>query len=356
MPNGPLERANLRDRVEQALGQFIEVQAGALSQVSADLAPAVAALGDFVLRGGKRLRPAFCYWGWRAAGGTDNDEIIRAAAALEFVHACALVHDDVIDASATRRGRPSVHRVFADDHAAHGWSGDPAAFGRAVALLVGDLALVWADVLFNNCGLSSAAVDRARPAYDELRLEVSAGQLLDVIAQARRAIDIESALTVARFKSAKYTVERPLHVGARLADADEDVVSAFTAYGLALGEAFQLRDDVLGVFGDPDETGKPAGDDIREGKRTALIAITLQRANEVEAVRVTDALGNPATSDADVAALRSLIVSTGALDAVEKLIAQRVDEALSAIEAARIDGESRDVLKELAVAATSRRG
>ena len=355
MPSDPLERADLRGRVEQALVRFLEEQSAALTDVSNDLAPAASALADFVLRGGKRLRPAFCYWGWRAAGGLDGAEIVRAAAALEFVHACALIHDDVIDASATRRGRPSVHRFFAEEHSAQAWSGESAAFGRAIALLVGDLALVWADVMFNSCGLASNAVDRARPAYDELRLEVSAGQLLDVIAQARRATDVQTALAVARYKSAKYTVERPLHVGALLADAPVQLTDAFSTYGLALGEAFQLRDDVLGVFGDPGETGKPAGDDIREGKRTALIAVTVQRATESEAAQLQNALGNATTTEADVCALRDLMVSTGALDAVEKLIAQRVDEALAAIETLRIDEESREVLSDLAVAATSRR-
>ena len=348
--------ADLGARVRKALETFLDRQAATLDAIAEDLGPIADALTEFLLDGGKRLRPAFCYWGWRGAGGADCDEIVTAASALELVHACALVHDDVMDDSGTRRGRPSVHRRFATLHRGEQWLGDADAFGRGAAILLGDLCLIWADQLLDSCGLDPAALDRARPVYDAMRGEVMAGQYLDLLEQVRGGRDVERSLRVARYKSAKYTIERPLHLGAALADAPRAVVDAYTAYGLPLGEAFQLRDDVLGVFGDPRETGKPAGDDLREGKRTVLVAVAVERATEAQRAVVRRLLGDPHLTPQGVETLREVIAETGALDHVEALVEQRSAEAVAALTTAPITDEARAALAVLATAATKRRG
>jgi len=352
----PLNRADVRARIQLALTDFLAGQAAALGGVTPELAPMSNATAELLLGGGKRLRPAFCFWGWRGAGGDDGDAIVGAASALELLHACALIHDDVMDGSDTRRGRPAVHRRFAGLHRANGWLGDPDAFGSSAAILLGDLCLIWADAMVNAAGLPAAALARAAPVYDEMRVELMAGQYLDLLEQVRGGGSIERALRVARYKSAKYTVERPLHFGAALAGAPVETLAAYTAYGLPLGEAFQLRDDVLGVYGDPVATGKPAGDDLREGKRTALVAAAVESATPAQAAVVRTHLGDPHLDDAGIAALQEVITTTGALSRVEALIADRTDRALAALARAPVDDEARTALAELATSATNRLG
>jgi geranylgeranyl diphosphate synthase type I len=258
----PLERAGLRPRVDKALAAFLAHQRLRMGAIDPALAPVADALEAFVLGGGKRLRPAFAYWGYRGAGGLDADPIVAAVSALELVQASALIHDDLMDRSDTRRGEPAVHRRFAAAHVAAGWRGDPDGFGDSAAVLLGDVCLVWSDELLHGCGVDPEALARARPVFDEMRTEVMVGQYLDVLTQATGDTSVERASKVATYKSAKYTVERPLLLGAALAGAPAAVSAAYSAYGLPLGEAFQLRDDILGVFGDPAQTGKPAGDDL----------------------------------------------------------------------------------------------
>jgi len=354
--DSPVDRAELRSRVTKAIDVVLARQRPRLDAVSPELGPVAEALSDFLLDGGKRLRPAFAYWGWRGAGGGDGDEVVAAVACLEWLQACALIHDDLMDRSDTRRGAPAVHRRFASLHRAEGWRGDPESFGDSAAILLGDLCLIWADETYNTSGLPADALLRGQPVYDEMRTELMAGQYLDLLEQAIGGSSVERAMRVATYKSAKYTVERPLHLGAALAGAPPDLAAAYSAYGLPLGEAFQLRDDVLGVFGDPSTTGKPAGDDLREGKRTVLIALTLERATPAQAALLRRHLGDPHLSGASVAALREVIEETGARADSERLIDERLAQALCALDTADIDAGSRTVLRELAVAATARTG
>jgi len=347
----PLDRADLRTRVEKALAEFLARQRSRLAAIQPALGPIAEAIEDFVLHRGKRLRPAFAYWGYRGAGGADSPELVGTVAALEFMHASALIHDDVMDDSDTRRGQPSVHRRFAGLHRRHGWTGGAEEFGRAVAILLGDLTLVWSDELLHGGGLDPATVARARPVFDEMRTEVTAGQYLDVLGQAAGEDSVGWAATVARYKSAKYTVERPLLLGAALAGAPEGTARAYSGYGLPLGEAFQLRDDLLGVYGDPTRTGKPAGDDLREGKRTYLIATALAAADAQQRKLIESGLGSP---DVDAEALRKIIVDTGARQRTEERIAALTAEALAALDAAPLVEEAKLVLTELAEAATQR--
>jgi geranylgeranyl diphosphate synthase type I len=353
---GPVQAAQLGERVTAALRDYLADRRSALAGMSPDLLPAADAIADFVLSAGKRMRPAFAYWGWRGVGQPDCAGAVTAAASLELVHACALIHDDVMDRSATRRGQPSVHQRFADLHRAAGGRGSDEWFGIAAAILLGDLCLSWSFEMLRGCGLDGVSVHRGMPVFDQMCTEVSAGQYLDVLAQAQRATSVDTALQVIRLKTAKYTVERPLHLGGALAGCDPALTAAYTGYGLPVGEAFQLRDDVLGVFGDPEVTGKPAGDDLREGKRTVLVALAAERAGARQRAVLDRLLGDPELSPDGVEALRQVISSTGALAEVEQMIADRVAAGTAALASAPIDAAAGEALAELAVAATERRG
>ncbi|MEV0644380.1 polyprenyl synthetase family protein [Phytomonospora sp. NPDC050363] len=353
-PSSPLDTANLGARVEKALEEFLARQRPRLTDIDGALLPVAEALESFVLGGGKRMRPAFAYWGFRGAGGTDSEQLVACVASLELLQASALIHDDLIDASDTRRGEPALHRRFAGQHVANGWSGSAGEFGAAAAILLGDLCLSWSDELFCDAGLPVDAVMRARPVFDAMRTEVMAGQYLDVLAQASRDTTLERAGKVARYKSAKYTVERPLLIGAALADAPPTLSAAYSAYGLPLGEAFQMRDDVLGVFGDPVRTGKPAGDDLREGKRTYLIAAAYQTADAPQRALLDARLGDAGLDAEGVAALREVISDTGALTRTEDRITRLAEEAASALAGADVDDAARPVLEHLATAAIQR--
>lgn len=349
----PWSVEGFRDQIQTALEEFIDEQAAALATLGDDAAALVAA-GREAVAGGKRFRAAFCYWGFRAVGELkDETWLVRAAAALELLHASALVHDDLMDASDTRRGRPATHRAFEQRHRDAAWTGDPVQYGLSAAILLGDLLLSWADELLRTCGLPHERVRDALGFFDTTRCEVIAGQFLDVSVQARGYSDVDQAMQVLRYKSAKYSIERPLHIGAALAGATSPVVAALSRYGLPLGEAFQLRDDLLGVFGDPSVTGKPAGDDLAEGKRTVLVALTLQAAPAADAALLDRSLGTP-LSAAQVDTLRGIITTSGAADDVEQRIARLTGEALAALDRADITETARSVLADLAHAATQR--
>jgi geranylgeranyl diphosphate synthase type I len=258
-----------------------------------------------------------------------------------------------MDASDTRRGRPATHRAFEAEHRRDGWRGDPEQYGAAGAILLGDLMLSWSEELLRRCGLPLERVVAAMGVFDLCRSEVITGQFLDVSVQARGAADVDAAMRVLRYKSAKYSVERPLHIGAALAGASPDVLDDLTAVGLPLGEAFQLRDDLLGVYGDPSVTGKPAGDDLVEGKRTVLVALALDGAGPEDAALLDRALGTP-LDVAAVTRLRGIIDDSGAHAQVEDAIAALADRALAALDRARVDDRARTVLRSLATAVTDR--
>ncbi len=352
MPN-PLDREALRERVQSVVDAEISAQRQVLAALGSDVEPLVETVADLI-QGGKRLRAGFLYWGYRASGMPGTDAVVRLATATEFFQAAALLHDDVMDHSDIRRGRPSAHRAFADHHDAHDWEGSSADFGAAGAILAGNLCLGWSDTLVATCGLPHDAIARARTDYDAMRTQLMGGQFLDLLLSARgwagetTAQRIDQARKVIRFKSAKYSIEQPLLIGMRAAGIPDDVYAGASAYGLALGEAFQLRDDILGVFGDSAQTGKPAGDDLREGKRTVLVAEALELGGEPVRRLMEESLGRSDLDDAGVARLREALQSTGAVDRVEGRIAelsQAAREQLSVIPG--LDPLARDVLGDL---------
>ncbi|MEV0342296.1 polyprenyl synthetase family protein [Nocardia sp. NPDC050713] len=318
------------------------------------------ALEMFVLRGGKRTRPAFAWTGWLGAGGDpDSAEagaVLAACSALELVQACALIHDDIIDSSRTRRRFPTVHVDFEQRHRERGSAGDAAHFGVSVAILIGDLALAWADDLVHASGLDPAALARFAPVWAMMRTEVLGGQLLDINGEAVGDESVDAALRINRYKTAAYTVERPLHLGAAIADADPDLIAAYRTFGTDIGIAFQLRDDLLGVFGDPEVTGKPSGDDLREGKRTVLLAEALRRADATDpsaAHLLRTSIGTDLGAE-DVTRLRAVLTELGAVDDVEHRIADLTDRGLAAIDSSSATPAAKEQLRGMALAATRR--
>ena len=327
-------------RIEGALDEILKAERTRWAGFDPALDAPLGDLADFVAGGGKRIRPAYCHWGWVAAGGEPSGEgAVAAGCALELLHAFALVHDDVMDGSPTRRGHPTVWARFIDRHQAGGWRGEDRRFGEAAAVLVGDIAMVMAD---RTRGSASPA---ARAVWDDLRTELNMGQYLDVVGTARGDVTAEQARTIMRNKTAGYTIVRPLQLGAALAGR-ADLHDALAAHGMPLGIAFQLRDDMLGAFGDSDRTGKPVGDDLREGKPTVLLARARETADD-EQRAVLDRVGTP-MDDADVAAIQQVMVDTGAVAACEAEIEALLAEATTAIDRVPDVNGSRSALESLA--------
>ncbi|GAB2579318.1 putative polyprenyl synthetase [Paractinoplanes abujensis] len=348
--------------IQGTLADFLAAQIGSLDSVDPALGRFARTARDLVLAGGKRLRPVFAYWGWRGVAGPEAplEPVLPAFAALELMHTFALVHDDVMDESDTRRGHPTAHRIFAGQHEQDRRTGDANRFGAASAILIGDLCLVWADQLLARAD----APPIVRAYYDRMRVEAIAGQYLDVLGESQpSAWSVERALLVARHKTASYTVQRPLQLGLALSGrTDDDTDSAYGKYGLAVGEAFQLRDDLLGVYGDPAVTGKPASDDLRTGKPTALLMLARKLATPAQRAELTlDPAGavNPADGSggltpAELERRAQVITETGAPARLEGMIQERVADGIAALATAPIHEDARAALIELAVRVTHR--
>ncbi|MFF0910348.1 polyprenyl synthetase family protein [Microbacterium enclense] len=354
------------EAVSQRLDNFLSDQLSFAASLGPE-AETMTRAGAAALQGGKRLRARFCISGWRAveehrrpAPAALIPALVAVAASLEVFHAAALVHDDIIDNSDTRRGQPAAHRALEAAHRDAGWATDPAAFGRSGAVLLGDLLVAWSDDLLEE-GLTDAAATAAatRRHYAHMRRDVTIGQFLDVAEESAYVVHpdgdhADRALRVASYKSARYSIQQPLQIGAALAGAEGDQLDALGRFGHDVGMAFQLRDDVLGVFGDTAVTGKPSGDDLREGKRTVLVAYARERLDTGARRTVDELLGDPDLDAAQIADLQRTIVDTGALARTEELIAEYARRADRALSGARLGDAAVNELRELARAATQR--
>jgi geranylgeranyl diphosphate synthase, type I len=328
------ERDALLGLAEERMWEFLGAERARWLGVDERAGELIDAVAGLIRAGGKRLRPAFCLSGYLAAGGDASDtSVIPAAVALELLHACALIHDDVMDASPLRRGRRTVHAKYADEHNSRQWRGSPQRFGENVAILAGDLALVYADQIMAE---APPTVDAA---WGELRSELIIGQYMDVAAAAGPSAEPDLSRWIAIVKSGRYTIHRPLVVGAVIAGRPE-LASVFEAYGAALGEAFQLRDDLLNVFGDDRVTGKPCGLDIEQYKMTLLLTLSIQRD-----VQVRDLMSG---ASPDPARLRGILAETGVRDDIEAHIGELVERGCQAIAEAPLDVEWRDELAAMA--------
>jgi geranylgeranyl diphosphate synthase type I len=373
------QSTRLVDLVHSRIDEFINTRESIVTTISPDLTVLVDFSRQF-LSGGKRFRASFAHLGWQSvpapAGTVPSDPtgdrpgtadralagLVSAASALEIFHAAALVHDDIIDSSDTRRGAPSAHRRFESLHGTEGWAGNPADFGRASAILLGDLLLGWSDELLDE-GLDDApdqrSARRSRAEFNRMRTEVTAGQYLDILEERAWLTQAEAellgrAVRVIVFKSAKYSVQAPLVIGAALAGADDRHLDALRAFGLPLGIAYQLRDDLLGVFGDAAVTGKPSGDDLREGKRTVLIALARERLDAADLGTMDRLLGRADLSADQISGLQRMILDSGAVDRVESMIQENVAEALAVLDDSPVEAGVVRELTEFAGTVTRR--
>lgn len=337
-------------RVDEVLAQSIEKHRRHWASQSAHTNSIFDEIQFLVLGGGKRLRPQFCYWGFIAAGGDQSsDAPITLGAAIELVHAMALFHDDVIDDAATRRGKLTTHRRFTETHHQQSLLGEPRRFGEGVAILIGDVTSVIADELVSD------VAPETRHIWNDLRLEMNIGQFLDTVGSAYRERSREFAETVCRNKSAKYTIERPLHLGAYAASVTrgQQLQPMLTAYGLPLGEAFQMRDDMLGAFGDESTVGKPVGGDFREGKPTPMLARAYEKANEAQR-KILDRVGHGDITNAEISAIQEVVEETGIRQEMENVISSLTRDAVSALRQEQLSGDSYRALVNLADAASQR--
>jgi geranylgeranyl diphosphate synthase, type I len=348
----PASLAAIASRVTERVVRFVAAEGARWTALDDDLAGPFNEIRRMVEAGGKRLRPAFCHWGFVGAGGQlDDERVVDAGAAFELMHAFALFHDDVMDDASSRRGEPTTHAGYADTHRLAGWSGESRRFGEGAAILVGDLAFVLADELLVG------ASDPVWRMWNELRTELNIGQFLDIVGSVRRERRIDKAERIARYKSGKYTIERPLHLGALLAAPDraDTLLPQLSRYGLPLGDAFQMRDDVIGVFGDSAITGKPVGGDLLEGKPTPLLARAVAGATPAQ-LTVLDRVGAADLDADDVAEIQQVIVGTGALDELEAAIERLSDEAIDSLATIDITATARRELAELARYVVGRAG
>ena len=367
---------NVLAQVQTNLDDFCVKQRSDFEAISSDLIPVV----DYtqsLLQGGKRFRALFCYWAWRASLSessyhqseqevNDSEQAIAGiAASLEMFHAAALVHDDLLDQSDTRRGAPAIHKRFESLHKEKQWAGAPERFGVAGSVLVGDLMLGWSSEIFGNALLQSPNREIESACRDEfslMRVEVMAGQYLDVLeenAATTRPVKegVGRAEKVILYKTAKYSIEAPLRIGAAFAGADQSTLNVFTQFGIPLGIAFQLRDDILGVFGDPSVTGKPAGDDLREGKRTVLVALTREALTEQSpsmANSFEELLTSRELDAQQIAFMQKLIQESGALEKTERMITELADRSLDSLESSNLEETAKSALKLLALKVINR--
>lgn len=363
-PESLLNIENLRERIDIVIEDWLAEKQRGLAPAH-DAASELVAAARRLLARGKRMRPALCYWAWRAHGGENEGApasgVATIGAALELFQAAALVHDDVMDDSDTRRGLPAAHRAFESLHSEQGLAGSAAEFGMSAAILLGDLLLIGSAELFAR-GLENfpeTVRPSARSVFNALRLDVTIGQYLDVYTQTlpwgeNPQAELARAREVVREKSARYSVEQPLMLGAALAGGDDETIATMSAFGLPLGEAFQLRDDLLDLYGDAEKLGKPAGADLREGKRTVVVTIALARASAEVRERILQEVGRADLSDDQVMRLCRDIADCGAQQEVEDLISALTQEAFSVLAPLRLEPQAAPILTALARAVVER--
>jgi geranylgeranyl diphosphate synthase type I len=344
-------RSNVRKAVLDAVDEFVADRCATdLREAGVDVAADV--LVGFV-GGGKCLRSTFMFLGW-LCGAEASHAALHAAASLELLHAFALLQDDVMDGSPLRRGRPSAHVQFADWHRGRGLSGSADRFGESAAVLLGDLCLVWAEQMLRDSGLNHGALTRAWPRYDAMRSELAVGQFADLVNDVGDLPTLDEVLGVARRKSGNYTVRRPLEIGAAMADCGVPLLTRLGAYGDAVGEAFQLRDDLLGIFGSQEITGKPVGADLAEHKATSVVVVAHHMADPFLRSQLTELMSAADLDDADIDRWRSLLSATGAVQRIEEMIDDRLCCASEWIESSRLDSAVRTALLNMAAACTRR--
>ena len=327
-----------------AIKYFISKKRKEAEEISPEFVTLVDEVERFIFSGGKRVRPAFLYSGYVASGGKAHDAALYASMSVEFLHTFALIHDDIIDRSAFRRGKPTSHKAFEKYHTEKKFPGSKEHFGLSAAILAGDLAYSFAEEVLTSAPFPQERVRRARYYFDQMKFQVIAGEYLDVLGGYTKTLKEDDILNILEYKTAKYTVERPLQIGAMLAGADVSILETFTAYGIPLGQGFQLQDDIFGVYGDMKKTGKPNDSDIKEGKMTVLIAKAYEWSSTRQRRDLDNTLGNIDATNVDIDKVRTIIYDTGAYDYAVKLSHKLIEQAREAITNAKLQREGKEYL------------
>lgn len=339
---------SFKEKFDPLLLEFLDkkiTEAEGIDSQAADLTREIKRMAQ---TGGKRIRPAFMFYAYKASGGKDEEAAIYTSQALELFHTFALIHDDIIDRSDTRRGAPTAHTYFQSLHGKQNLIGDAAHFGLASAILAGDLALSYAHEVFVTSSFSDEAIRTAQRYYNLLWMEVILGEQLDTLGGMKKDVAEKDILTMLALKSGKYTIERPLHIGAALADASDKVFQGFTGYGIPLGQAFQIQDDILGMFGTEEKIGKPVTSDIAEGKKTLLIIKAVEQGNKTQKGIIQKALGNPQVTEQDLEIVKNVVIDAGSLAHSQDLAKKLIEKAKKALSKVVLEKESRDYLLGIA--------
>jgi geranylgeranyl diphosphate synthase type I len=330
---------DFQERLETELDRFLLARIESAAKAGHSTRELTGPLREFVGRGGKRLRPALVHFASRAAGGETEDLSVEMA--VELLHTYLLIHDDIMDRAQSRRGGISAHRQFEGHHRRSGWHGSAERHGEAAAILLGDLASSYATELFLSSTRNPRHDARVNRCFSEMCSEVVVGQYLEMTAPQRADLVHDDLLSILRLKSGRYSVERPIQLGALLGAASDALVEAFSRYGLALGEAFQLQDDLLGVFGNREEVGKPVGGDLAEGKMTILVFLTLDRASSSERDAILSCLQREDPSSNEIDRVREIIERAGARRAVEEMVVERLERAAAELETMELSPDGR---------------
>lgn len=335
--------SKFKEKLDLELKKYLDEKVEEAKRIDPQATKLVKAVRRMVLAGGKRLRPAFMYYGYKAAGGNDEEAIIYTCQSIELLHAYLLIHDDIIDNSDLRRGQPTVHKFFERSNTSLTRN-----FGVNAAILAGDYASTFAQEILSRSPFSDHEIRRARKILDQLLLEVIAGEFVDVLSGLKPQSSWEEQEKILEYKAARYTIVRPLHLGAALADAHDEIFNTFTAYGIPLGKAFQIQDDILGMFGDEEKLGKPADSDIKEGKKTYLILKALEEANNEQRRVLQKTVGNIDARDDEIDAVRQIVKETGAYDFAVRAAKKLIREAKAALDGVEIEKESQEYLLGIA--------
>ena len=341
--------AHYQAKINERLGLFFDEQIEEASKISDYTRDVVANIKEYTLRGGKRLRPIFLIYGYKCLIEDDNiDAIIEASISIELMQSYLLIHDDIMDEDELRRGKPTFHIEYKNICAALFGEGEARKFGENMAILAGDLLEAYGMDVLTNSRFKEEYVKRALRKYTEIVKNVGYGQILDIMSEKKKAITEAEILLIHKLKTASYTIENPLQIGAILAGAVEADLTVMSNYGLPLGLAFQIQDDILGLFGTEEKIGKPVGSDIREGKKTLLILHALSNCSEKEKGIITSAMGNAEVTMAEIDTIRDIVRETGSRDYSKRLVGEKIEEAIHAIEGSNFSAEAKEFLVKIA--------
>lgn len=329
-----------REFDKQLLAYLSEKKSAAV-EINTETAVLVEEIRRFSENGGKRVRPAFMFSGYVAAGGQAYEAILFATLSVELLHTFALIHDDIIDNSSLRRGELTTHKQFEKIHKEKNLQGNGKEYGLSSAILAGDLALSFAEEILTSAPFPQERLRRARYFFDQMKMQVLYGEYLDVLGGFQKSLNEDQVLQILEYKTAKYTVERPLHIGAVLAGADFEILETFSRYGIPFGQAFQMQDDLVGSFASEKEIGKPSDSDIKEGKKTLLLVKAYERATKSQKKILDAVVGNKNSSQEEVDKVRKIMKETGSYDYCLKLSKQLLIQAEEALKDQKLKEEGR---------------